>query len=195
MPSGQTGGQMRKETWEAWIYLLLISVLLFADLGRRCEDFQAREMAGWESRTEKRTRVYSIWIGYDTHTKMPFFIVFCLKKRFGTSKKWTLHRQSHILQNSKFRLLSLHIWESYFTINIFDLKHFPSQKLWYTSSLIGRRACIGEQLARTELLIDTVALLQNFTFRAEDPENPPKVAGKMAFSYVPHPFKIVPVPI
>ena len=70
-----------------------------------------------------------------------------------------------------------------------------TQKLSKTFTLTGRRVCIGEQLARTELFIDVVALLQNFTFRAEDPENPPKVAGTAEFTYVPHPFKIVPVPV
>ena len=58
-----------------------------------------------------------------------------------------------------------------------------------------KRACLGEQLARTELFIDTVALLQRFTFRAEDPKNPPKLEGAYGSTFVPKSFKIIAEPI
>ena len=62
------------------------------------------------------------------------------------------------------------------------------------SNTLGKRACPGEQLARTELFIDTVALLLKFTFQAEDPKNPPKVQGTAGATFSPKPFKIVAVP-
>ena len=61
--------------------------------------------------------------------------------------------------------------------------------------LSGKRVCPGEQLARTELFINTVALLQRFTFQAEDPENPPKIQGETGTTYTPKPFRIVAVPL
>ena len=59
----------------------------------------------------------------------------------------------------------------------------------------GKRVCPGEQLSRTELFIDTVALLQRFTFRAEDPENLPTLIGASGTTFVPKPYKLIAEPI
>ena len=74
------------------------------------------------------------------------------------------------------------------------LKIIPDQAVM-VCILSGKRACPGEQLARTELFINTVALLQRFTFQAEDPDNPPKIQGEMGSTYTPKPFRIVAVPL
>ena len=59
----------------------------------------------------------------------------------------------------------------------------------------GRRVCPGEQLARTELFIDTVTLLQKFKFKAEDPMNLPKIESEGGYTNTPKPFRLVAVPV
>ena len=59
----------------------------------------------------------------------------------------------------------------------------------------GRRACPGEQVARKELFIDTVILLQKFKFKAEDPMNLPKIESEGGYTHTPKPFRLVAVPV
>ena len=55
--------------------------------------------------------------------------------------------------------------------------------------------CPGEQLSRTELFIDTVALLQRFTFRAEHPKNLPKIEAAYGLTHTPKPFRLIADPL
>ena len=59
----------------------------------------------------------------------------------------------------------------------------------------GKRVCPGEQLARTELFVDTVTLLQKFRFKAEDPMNLPKIEGTGGFTHTPKPFRLIATPV
>ena len=51
--------------------------------------------------------------------------------------------------------------------------------------------CLGEQLARQELFMFTVILLQNLTFSAEDPENPPPLQGYQGITYTPNDYMLI----
>jgi len=61
-------------------------------------------------------------------------------------------------------------------------------------SLAGRRACLGEQLARMELFIFFTTLLQKFTFVI--PEDQPRLRedGHFALTSSPHPYLVQAVP-
>ncbi|XP_059154127.1 cytochrome P450 2J6-like [Physella acuta] len=59
---------------------------------------------------------------------------------------------------------------------------------------IGRRSCLGESLAVTELYLFTTAFVQTFQFLPEDPSHPPSVVGRHGFTRVPEPFNVRAVP-
>ncbi|XP_049630563.1 cytochrome P450 2J2-like [Suncus etruscus] len=58
---------------------------------------------------------------------------------------------------------------------------------------IGKRACLGEQLARTELFIFFISLMQNFTFRAPDNEQLTQ-KFRMGLTVAPVKYRICAVP-
>jgi cytochrome P450 len=53
---------------------------------------------------------------------------------------------------------------------------------------IGKRVCPGETLARAEIFLFLVAILQVFKLEPEDPLNPPTLARKSGITSVPLPF-------
>ncbi|NXT38555.1 CP2DH protein, partial [Pelecanoides urinatrix] len=58
----------------------------------------------------------------------------------------------------------------------------------------GRRACLGEQLARMELFIFFTTLLQKFTFVLPEDQPRPREDGHFAFMSSPHPYQVQAVP-
>ena len=50
-------------------------------------------------------------------------------------------------------------------------------------------------MAKTELFIDAVILLQKFKFKAEDPENLPKIESTGGVTHTPKPFHLVAMPV
>ena len=55
---------------------------------------------------------------------------------------------------------------------------------------VGKRRCLGENLAKAEYSVFAVSLLRNFTFKMEDPSDPPSLKG-FGLVYSPRPFKVV----
>lgn len=55
----------------------------------------------------------------------------------------------------------------------------------------GKRVCMGEQLAKMELFLMFVSLLQGFTFALPDGAKKPNLAGKYGLTLAPHPFKVI----
>ncbi|KFW93666.1 Cytochrome P450 2D17, partial [Phalacrocorax carbo] len=58
----------------------------------------------------------------------------------------------------------------------------------------GRRACLGEQLARMELFIFFTTLLQKFTFVLPEDQPKPREDGHFALTNSPHPYQVRAIP-
>jgi cytochrome P450 family 2 subfamily S polypeptide 1 len=98
----------------------------------------------------------------------------------------------HLLFGDFEALLKGDRWENG---GIFDPDRFigPDGKVERNENLIpfsvGKRICPGEGLARAEIFLFLVRLLQSFKFEAEDPSNPPDAnLSKKGLTQVPLPF-------
>ncbi|CAK6432911.1 unnamed protein product [Pipistrellus nathusii] len=56
---------------------------------------------------------------------------------------------------------------------------------------IGKRVCMGEQLAKMELFLTFVTLMQSFTFALPKDSEKPNLTGKYGLTLAPNPFKII----
>ncbi|KFP13806.1 cytochrome P450 2J2 isoform X2 [Egretta garzetta] len=86
-------------------------------------------------------------------------------------------------------------WE---TPDTFNPEHFLKDgQFWKRESFvafsIGKRACLGELLARTELFLFFTSLLQKFTFQAP-PDTTLSLQFKLGITMAPQPYKICAVP-
>ncbi|NXW15640.1 CP2J2 protein, partial [Circaetus pectoralis] len=86
-------------------------------------------------------------------------------------------------------------WE---TPDAFNPEHFLKDgQFWKRESFvpfsIGKRACLGEVLARAELFLVFTALLQKFTFQAP-PDTTLSLQFKLGITMAPQPYKICAVP-
>ncbi|XP_072241074.1 cytochrome P450 2U1 [Leuresthes tenuis] len=55
---------------------------------------------------------------------------------------------------------------------------------------IGRRVCMGEQLAKMELFLTVASLLQAFTFRLPEGQPPPPMQGRFGLTLAPCPYTV-----
>ena len=60
----------------------------------------------------------------------------------------------------------------------------------YVPFSIGKRRCLGENLAKAQYAVFAIALLRNFTFEMVDPTNPPALQG-FGLVYSPLPFEML----
>ncbi|XP_074893337.1 cytochrome P450 2J2-like [Buteo buteo] len=84
------------------------------------------------------------------------------------------------------------------TPNTFNPEHFLKDgQFWKREAFvpfsIGKRACLGEVLARAELFLIFTALLQKFTFQAP-PDTTLSLQPKLGMTMAPQPYKICAVP-
>ena len=56
---------------------------------------------------------------------------------------------------------------------------------------MGPRVCLGESLARSELFLFLASIIQRFTFRMVDPNNPPSLEGKQGITFSPRMFDVI----
>ncbi|XP_036887801.1 cytochrome P450 2U1 isoform X2 [Sturnira hondurensis] len=56
---------------------------------------------------------------------------------------------------------------------------------------IGKRVCMGEQLAKMELFLMFVSLMQSFTFALPEDSKRPSLTGRYGLTLAPHPFNII----
>ncbi|OWF51174.1 Cytochrome P450 2J6 [Mizuhopecten yessoensis] len=55
----------------------------------------------------------------------------------------------------------------------------------------GRRVCMGEALARSELFLFLTSMVQRFQFKPEDPDNIPPVKGNLGITFKPCEYKCI----
>lgn len=55
---------------------------------------------------------------------------------------------------------------------------------------IGKRVCMGEQLAKMELFLMFVSLMQSFTFALPAGSEKPIMTGRFGLTLAPHPFNV-----
>ncbi|XP_005100918.1 cytochrome P450 2C3 [Aplysia californica] len=73
-----------------------------------------------------------------------------------------------------------------FIDDIGDLKHFEE----FIPFSIGRRACLGEAMAKMELFLYLSSMCQRFQFLSPDPDAPPKITEVVNITRTPGPFEI-----
>ncbi|XP_075566680.1 cytochrome P450 2J4 isoform X2 [Pelecanus crispus] len=100
-----------------------------------------------------------------------------------------------LLTNLTSVLFDKNEWE---TPDIFNPGHFLKDgQFWKRESFvpfsIGKRACLGEVLARSELFLFFTALLQKFSFRAP-PDTTLSLQFKLGITMTPQPYKICAMP-
>ncbi|XP_066287065.1 cytochrome P450 2U1-like [Branchiostoma lanceolatum] len=59
---------------------------------------------------------------------------------------------------------------------------------------IGRRSCLGAQLAKMELFVFTTYLLQQFTFKLAEGAPPPSAVGRLGLTNGPSPYELCAIP-
>ncbi|XP_035662563.1 cytochrome P450 2U1-like [Branchiostoma floridae] len=65
---------------------------------------------------------------------------------------------------------------------------------WFIPFSLGRRQCLGEQLAKMELFTFLTTLLQHFTFKLPDGAPAPSMDGSLGVVLAPKPYQICAVP-
>nr|XP_020757615.1 cytochrome P450 2U1 [Odocoileus virginianus texanus] len=106
---------------------------------------------------------------------------------------YTIPKGTIILPN----LLSVHrdpaIWEKpndFYPDRFLDDQGQLIKKKTFIPFGIGKRVCMGEQLAKMELFLMFVSLMQSFTFVLPK-DSKPILTGKYGLTLAPHPFNII----
>ena len=66
--------------------------------------------------------------------------------------------------------------------------------IYFMCEIVGRRMCLGEGLARMELFLFFVSLLQNFSFKLPSGHKMPSIDGKFGMTHSPRAFHTCAVP-
>ncbi|KAM6940207.1 cytochrome P450 2U1 [Xenentodon cancila] len=85
------------------------------------------------------------------------------------------------------------VWEDPDTFNparFLDDKGKLLRKEFFMPFGIGRRVCMGEQLAKMEMFLIITNLLQAFKFQLPEGTPPPSLQGRFGLTVAPHPFNL-----
>ncbi|CAI5784534.1 cytochrome P450 2U1 [Podarcis lilfordi] len=94
---------------------------------------------------------------------------------------WSVHRDPNIWENP----------DDFHPARFLDENGQLIKKETFIPFGIGKRVCMGEQLAKMELFLMFVSLLQNFTFQFPEDMEKPSMAGRFGLTLAPLPFNII----
>ncbi|XP_034967472.2 cytochrome P450 2U1 [Zootoca vivipara] len=94
---------------------------------------------------------------------------------------WSVHRDPNIWENP----------DDFHPARFLDENGQLIKKETFIPFGIGKRVCMGEQLAKMELFLMFVSLLQNFTFQFPEDMEKPSMAGRFGLTLAPFPFNII----
>ncbi|XP_033016165.1 cytochrome P450 2U1 [Lacerta agilis] len=94
---------------------------------------------------------------------------------------WSVHRDPNIWENP----------DDFHPARFLDENGQLVKKETFIPFGIGKRVCMGEQLAKMELFLMFVSLLQNFTFQFPEDMEKPSMAGRFGLTLAPFPFNII----
>ncbi|XP_017556900.1 cytochrome P450 2U1 [Pygocentrus nattereri] len=97
---------------------------------------------------------------------------------------WSVHRDPTVWENP----------DDFNPSRFLDEQGQLLRKEYFIPFGIGRRVCMGEQLAKMELFLMFTSLMQAFTFRLPDEHQPPPMHGRFGLTLAPCPYKVCVTP-
>ncbi|XP_061494179.1 cytochrome P450 2U1-like [Rhineura floridana] len=94
---------------------------------------------------------------------------------------WSVHRDTNVWENP----------DDFCPARFLDENGQLVKKETFIPFGIGKRVCMGEQLAKMELFLLFVSLLQNFTFQYPEDMKKPSMNGRFGLTLSPFPFNII----
>ncbi|XP_020652021.3 cytochrome P450 2U1 isoform X1 [Pogona vitticeps] len=94
---------------------------------------------------------------------------------------WSVHRDPKIWERPN----------DFYPARFLDEKGQLLKKETFIPFGIGKRVCMGEQLAKMELFLIFVSLLQSFTFQFPEDSQKPSMEGRFGLTLAPFPFNII----
>ncbi|XP_055060509.2 cytochrome P450 2U1 [Misgurnus anguillicaudatus] len=93
---------------------------------------------------------------------------------------WSVHRDPTVWENP----------DDFNPARFLDEQGMLLRKECFIPFGIGRRVCMGEQLAKMELFLMFTSLMQAFTFRLPDGKPPPPMHGRFGLTLAPCPYTV-----
>ncbi|XP_066535009.1 cytochrome P450 2U1 [Hoplias malabaricus] len=97
---------------------------------------------------------------------------------------WSVHRDPAVWENP----------DDFSPSRFLDEQGQLLRKEYFVPFGIGRRVCMGEQLAKMELFLMFTSLMQAFNFRLPDGHAPPPMHGRFGLTLAPCPYKVCVTP-
>uniref|UniRef100_A0A8C9PAX7 Cytochrome P450 n=1 Tax=Spermophilus dauricus TaxID=99837 RepID=A0A8C9PAX7_SPEDA len=94
---------------------------------------------------------------------------------------WSVHRDPTIWEKP----------EDFYPDRFLDDQGQLLKKEFFIPFGIGKRVCMGEQLAKMELFLMFVSLMQTFTFALPKDSKKPNLTGRFGLTLAPYPFNII----
>ncbi|XP_061441424.1 cytochrome P450 2U1 isoform X2 [Rhineura floridana] len=94
---------------------------------------------------------------------------------------WSVHRDTNVWENP----------DDFCPARFLDENGQLIKKETFIPFGTGKRVCMGEQLAKMELFLMFVSLLQNFTFQYPEDMKKPSMNGRFGLTLAPFPFNII----